>query len=110
MRASQRLKRGLRIPWPLALIGRRGYLLVACLSLALLFVQVSHPALHPLEVVNPGADWQHACPISHAAAALLIALPLLMGAALWLERLHDPLPWIGHSYFIHRLAPRPPPA
>jgi hypothetical protein len=110
MRASRRPQRGLRIPWPFAPIGRRGYLLVACLSLAVLLVPLSHPALHPLEVVNPGADRQHACPLSHAAAALLIALPLLMSVGLWLHPLHDPLPWLGHSYFIHCLAPRPPPA
>jgi hypothetical protein len=86
------------------------YVLYVLLSLTLLFVQASHPALHPHEVIDPGADRQHACPLSHAAAALPIALPLLLYGGLPLERLHDPLPWIGHTCFIHHLVPRPPPA
>src|SRR6266498_4469546 len=110
MKPSRRPMRGLRIPWPHALIGRRGYLLVACLSFLVLFVQASHPALHPLELIDLGTNGHHACPFSHAAAALLIALPLLMAAGLSLGRPHDPLPWFGHCCFIHPLAPRPPPA
>jgi hypothetical protein len=102
--------RRVRIPSPFALLGRRGSWLVTCLSLAVLFVQVSHPALHPLEVINPGADWQHPCPLSHTAATLLIALPLLLGAGLWLDRLYDPCVWVSHTCFVHCLAPRPPPA
>jgi hypothetical protein len=84
--------------------------LVACLSLAVLFVLLSHPALHPLEVIDPGVDGHHACPLSHTAAALLIALPLLVGVGLALDCPYNPLLWLGHSCFIHRLAPRPPPA
>ncbi len=110
MRPSQRPRRGLRIPWLHALIGRRGYLLVACLSFAVLFVQVSHPAQHPLELINAGTDRHHACPLNHLAAALLIALPLLMVVGLSLDCPHDPLPWFRHFCFIHSLAPRPPPA
>jgi hypothetical protein len=85
-------------------------LLVVWLSFAVLFVQASHPALHPLELIDPGADAHHACPISHVAAALLIALPLLMAVGWSLGRFQIPLPWLGHSCFIHPLAPRPPPA
>src|SRR5919109_1911189 len=110
MRPSRLPKRGLRIPWLHAPIGRRGYWLVACLSLAVLFVQASHPALHPLELISPGADAHHACPLSHAAAALLIALPLLMVVEPSLDRLYSPLPWVSHTCFIHPLAPRPRPA
>jgi hypothetical protein len=110
MTSRRRSRRRRRIPWPAALIGRRGCWLVVYLSLALLFAQVSHPALHPLEVINPSADWQHPCPLSHTAAALLIALPLLMAAGLWLDRLHDPRSWVSHICFVHCLAPRPPPA
>jgi hypothetical protein len=84
--------------------------LLACLSLAALFVQASHPALHPLEVINPDTDGHHVCPLSHAAAALLIGLPWLLGAELALVRFPDPFSWFDHSRFIHLLAPRPPPA
>jgi hypothetical protein len=100
----------MRIPWLPAHLGKHGSLLIACLGLAVLFVQLSHPGLHPLEVIKPGADGHHACPLSHAAAALLIALPLLMGAGPSLGGPHEPLPWFGHASFIHPLAPRPPPA
>jgi hypothetical protein len=78
--------------------------------LAVLFIQAGHPALHPLELISPGADAHHACPLSHAAAALLILLPLLLGVGLSFSHPPDPLPWFGHSRFIHALAPRPPPA
>jgi len=110
MRPCQQPERELRNPWPNAPIGTRVYWLVACLSFTVLFAQASHPALHPLEIINPGADAQHPCPLSHSTAALLILLPLLLGVGLSLDRLPDPLPWIGYSCFIHRLAPRPPPA
>ena len=96
--------------WLQAFNGRRAYVLLACLSLAALCVQVSHPALHPHEVINPGTDAHHACPLSHAVAALLVALLWLIGAGLSLDRFPDPLPWLGHSRFIYPLAPRPPPA
>jgi hypothetical protein len=98
------------IPLQHTLNDRRAYVFLVCLSFAVLFMQLSHPALHPLEVINAGADWQHACPLSHATAALFIAIPLLVAAGLSLDRLQDPLPWLGHSRFIHLLAPRPPPA
>ena len=110
MRASPKPQRGWRSPWTHALMCKRAYALVACLGLVLLFVQLAHPVLHPLEVIDPVADEQHACPLSHTAAALLIALPLLVGVGLALDRLSDPQLWLGHRCFIHRLAPRPPPA
>jgi hypothetical protein len=110
MRPNRRLTRESRISWPLALLGKRGYLLAACLSLALLYIQISHPALHPHEVINPAADAQHACPLSHAATAYLIAPPLLVGAGPSLSCPPDPLPWFGHARFVYPLAARPPPA
>jgi hypothetical protein len=110
MRHRRRPKQELRLPWAHTLIGKRGSVLITCLSFAALFVLVSHPALHPFELINPGADAQHACPLSHAAAALLIALPLLMIVRWPLGRLRSLLPWCYHSCFIHSLAPRPPPA
>ena len=110
MRSSRRLKPGWNLLWRRGLDARRAYVLLACLSLAALFVLTSHPALHPLEVINPDANGHHACPLSHVAAALVTALPWLLGAGLALARLPHPLPWFGHSYFIHSLAPRPPPA
>jgi hypothetical protein len=83
--------------------------LALLLSLVVLFVQLSHPALHPLEIIDPGADEHHACPLSHAVAALFIGLTLLHWAKLALGQPCEPLPWLGHSCFIHCLAARPPP-
>ena len=110
MRLRRRLKHRWNLLWRRGLDARRAYVLVACLSLAALFVLASHPVLHPLEVINPDTNGPHACPLSHVAAALVTALPWLLGAGLALARLADPFPWFGHSYFIHPLAPRPPPA
>jgi hypothetical protein len=110
MRPSRRAKRGLQIPWFHALNGRRAYVFLACLGLAVLFVQLSHPALHPHEVINPDANTHITCPVSHTAGGLLLVLPLtgpLAALVLWL--VIAPLPWLGHLDFEHRLAPRPPP-
>jgi hypothetical protein len=97
------------LPRPRGSITRWTRTLLILLSLAVLFVQVSHPALHPLEVINPGADGDHACPLSSMVAALLTALGLLLCTELSRHDAREPLPWLGHSYFLHRLAPRPPP-
>ena len=110
VRFSRTLQCGLKLLRLRGLDARRAYVLLACLSLAALFVQASHPALHPLEVINPDTDGHHACPLSHVAAALITALPWLLGASLGLARLPDPYLWLGHSAFCHPLAPRPPPA
>jgi hypothetical protein len=109
MRPSQRPKRGLQIPWLHALHGPRVHVLLACLSLVVLFVQASHPALHPYEVINPDAKAHLTCPVSHTAGDVSIILPPPgpTGLALWL--IIDPLPWLGRFDFNHRLAPRPPP-
>ena len=48
--------------------------LLACLSLVALFVQASHPACIHLKSLIPALTRHHACPLSHVAAALLIAL------------------------------------
>src|SRR5215510_4759490 len=109
MRASCQSKQRLRIPWPPAFVGRRGYWLVACLSLAALFVQVSHPALHPLEIINPNAHSHLTCPVSHAAADLLLILPLPAPACDVFCLVIDPRLWLGCLDFDHCLAPRPPP-
>ena len=90
-------------------IGRWARSLAVLFSFVTLLVHVSHPALHPLEIINPAADGHYACPLSHTAAALLIAF-LLLGAELWRGRIREPLPWLAHSPFMHRLAARPPPA
>jgi hypothetical protein len=104
------LAQGLRMTRSIRRLGWRSHLLFVFFGFALLFVQASHPALHPHEVIDPDADWQHACPLSHAATALLIALPLLLCGGLSLGRLRGPLSWLAHSHFIHCLASRPPPA
>jgi hypothetical protein len=76
----------------------------------ILLVQISHPGLHPLEVINPAADTHLACPVSHVAGDLLIILPLPALANLIVSPILEPCPWPGRLYFNHRLAPRPPPA
>jgi hypothetical protein len=106
---SWRSRRGLQRPWLHALSGRRTSVLVACLCLALLFVQITHPAVHPHEVINLHAKAHLTCPVSHAAGDLLLILPPPAPACLVLWLIIDPLPWLGHVDFDHRLAPRPPP-
>jgi hypothetical protein len=81
-----------------------------CLCLALLFVQISHPVVHPYETINAHVKDHLTCPVSHTAGDLLIILPSPAPAYLILWRITDPLPWLGHFAFDHRLAPRPPPA
>jgi hypothetical protein len=98
-----------RFLWPANGIGRWGRLLLILLSLVVLSVQVCHPALHPLEIIDPGGDGHHACPLSHAVAALLTALSLLICADILLGPAREPLLWLGRICFLHRLAPRPPP-
>jgi hypothetical protein len=98
-----------RLPRPKGSIARWTRTLLILLSLAVLCVQVSHPVLHPLEIINPGADADHACPLSFMVAALLTALGLLLCTELSRHDAREPLPWLGHSCFLHRLAPRPPP-
>jgi len=110
MSPGRRAKRRLQLPWLHALNGRRAYVLLGCLSLAVLFVQLSHPALHPLEVINPDANTHLTCPVSHTAGGLLLILPLPgPPAALVLSLIIAPLPWLGRLDFDHHLAPRPPP-
>jgi hypothetical protein len=109
MRPSRKPKRGLHIPWLHALHGRRAHVLLACLSLAVLFVQASHPALHPHEVINPDANTHLTCPVSHTAGDVSLILPPPAPACLVLWLIIDPLPWLGHLDFDHSLAPRPPP-
>jgi hypothetical protein len=110
MTSSRSPRRGLQKPWLYALSGRRASIFALCLSLALLFVQISHPVLHPHESINPDAKSHLTCPVSHTAGDLLIILPSPAPAYLILWRITNPLPWLGHLDFDHRLAPRPPPA
>jgi len=110
MTSSWRSRCGFQRPWLYALSGRRASVLVLCLSLALLFVQISHPAVHPHETINPHAKSHLTCPVSHASGDLLLILPPPVPAYLILWLIIDPHPWLGHLDFDHRLAPRPPPA
>jgi hypothetical protein len=103
-------RRGLQRPWLHALSGRRAWVLAVCLGLALLFVQVTHPAVHPHETINAHAKIHLTCPVSHAAGDLLLMLPPAAPACVILWLITDPLPWLGHPDFDHHLAPRPPPA
>jgi hypothetical protein len=100
---------GLRCLRPIGSLSRWARVLLILLSLAVLLIQVCHPALHPHEVIDPGAAGHQVCPLSHVVAALLCALIFLPGAELALSRPHDPLPWLGRTCFILGLAPRPPP-
>jgi hypothetical protein len=83
--------------------------LLGLVAFVILLVQMSHPGLHPLEVINPDAGTHLACPFSHAAGDLLIILPLPPLASLILSAVLEPHRWPGRLYFNHRLAPRPPP-
>jgi hypothetical protein len=110
MRCSRRLKSGLNLPRQRGLDVRRAYVLVACLALVALFVQASHPALHPHEVIDPDAKTHLTCPVSHTAGDVPLVLPPPAPACLVLWLIIDPLSWLGHLDFDHSLAPRPPPA
>jgi hypothetical protein len=109
MRSQRKLDGQPRLLWPTNGVARWGRLLLMCLSLMVLFAQVCHPALHPHEIIDPGANGHHACPLSHIVAALLTALSLLICADILLGPAREPLPWLGRTCFLHCLAPRPPP-
>ena len=86
------------------------HLLLALLAFVAVVVQVSHPAIHPLELINPDANVAHCCPVGHATAALLINLPRLpLLVILALGYPYDPGPQLVQAYFSYRLLPRPPP-
>jgi hypothetical protein len=110
MTSSGRSRRGFHRPWLHATSGRRAAVLAVCLGLALLFVQITHPAVHPHETINAHAKDHITCPVSHASGDLLLILPPPAPAYVILWRITDPHPWLGHLDFDHHLAPRPPPA
>jgi hypothetical protein len=101
--------KGFRVPVSIRWGGLSRHVLLAIVAFIVLLVQVTHPGLHPLEVINPGAGTHAACPFSHAAGDLLIILLLPALASLILWPSLEPHPWPGRLYFNHRLAPRPPP-
>lgn len=84
-------------------------LLLGLAAAVVVLVQLGHPWLHPREVIDPGADSHAACAISHAAIDLPVVLAPFGLATAVFTQVSAPLPWLGHPYFIHRLAPRPPP-
>jgi hypothetical protein len=110
MTSRWRSRRGFQRPWLHALSGRCASVLAVCLGLALLFVQIAHPAAHPHETINAHAKDHLACPVSHAAGDLLPVLPPPAPVCVMLWLISQPPPWLGHVDFDHRLAPRPPPA
>jgi hypothetical protein len=86
------------------------HLLLALVVFVAVVVQVSHPAIHPLELINPDANAAYNCPVGHATPALLISLPLLsLLVILVLGRAFDPGLQLVQVYFNYRLLPRPPP-
>jgi hypothetical protein len=101
--------KGFRVPVSIRWGGLSQHILLAIVAFIVLLVQVTHPGLHPLEVINPDAGTHVACPFSHAAGDLLIIflLPALASLILW--PILEPHPWPGRLYFDHHLAPRPPP-
>jgi hypothetical protein len=101
--------KGFQIPVPIRRGGAPYRVLLGFVAFVVLLVQMSHPGLHPLEVINPDAGPHFACPFSHAPGDLLsiIPLPALVSLVLW--SVLEPHPWLGRLYFNHRLAPRPPP-
>ena len=101
--------KGFRVPVSIRWGGLSRHVLLAIVAFIVLLVQVTHPGLHPLEVINPDAGPHLACPFSHAPGDLLIVLPLPALVSLVLWSVLEPHPWPGRLYFNHRLAPRPPP-
>jgi hypothetical protein len=87
----------------------RRRLLCGLVSLLVFLVQASHPALHPLEVIDAGADGHVGCPVSHVSAELSLPLPVIWPRHAVLWHPPEPLPWLSHAVFMHGLAPRPPP-
>jgi hypothetical protein len=98
-----------QIPVPIRGSGAPYRVLLGIVAFVILLVQVTHPGLHPQEVIDPDASTHLACPVSHTAGDVLIILPLpaLSNPVLW--PVLEPHPWPGRLYFNHRLAPRPPP-
>jgi hypothetical protein len=84
-------------------------LLFGFVSLLVFLVQASHPGLHPVEVIDANHEADVDCPIGHAIAELSVFVPPIMLASPIEWRLLEPLPWQGHTTFVHGLAPRPPP-
>ncbi len=84
-------------------------LLAGLVALLLLFVQATHPGLHPHEIIGAGADVSQVCPLSHVTVDLEILLTLLLLLAVALRQVLAPQPWVDHPDFLHPLAPRPPP-
>jgi hypothetical protein len=78
-------------------------------AVALLFIQTIHPGMHPHEVIGPDTYARFGCPINHAIADLPPELPPLLLMSLVPVSRPDPWLWLGHLYFYHALAPRPPP-
>ena len=96
MTSSWKSRRGLQRPLLHAPSGRRASVLVVCLCLALLFVQISHPVVHPHETINAHAKDHLTCPVSHTAGGLRLILPLPgPPAALVLWLIHCPAPMVG---------------
>jgi hypothetical protein len=101
--------KGFQIPVPIRRGGTPYRVLLGLVAFVVLLVQMTHPGLHPLEVINPDAGTHLACPVSHTAGDLLIILPLPTLASPVLWPVFEPHPWLGRLYFNHCLAPRPPP-
>jgi hypothetical protein len=84
-------------------------LVVGVVALLVWLVQVSHPWIHPLEVINPSVDLHVTCAVSHVAADLPVVLPPFGLTTPVLTAVVDPWLWLGCPCFIHQQAPRPPP-
>jgi hypothetical protein len=79
------------------------------MAFMVVLVQGSHPGLHPLELIDLGADLQQTCPVSHIVSDLASHLPEPALVRLMLGCVLAPDLWPGRLVFIHPLAPRPPP-
>jgi hypothetical protein len=85
-------------------------ILVGLIAVILLSIQTIHPGVHPAEVLGPSTHPQMSCPIAHAVGDLPQGLSILLFTLLVVAARRAPRLWLGHSCFIHVLAPRPPPA
>jgi len=106
---TPRTVRPLGVLGPCRRICRPRSLLLGLMAFMVVLVQGSHPGLHPLELIDPGADLQQTCPVSHIVSDLASHLPEPALARLMLGGVLAPDLWPERLVFIHPLAPRPPP-
>jgi hypothetical protein len=101
--------KALQVPLMVHRLGTPTRIVVGLIALLVWLVQVSHPWIHPFEVIDPSADLHVTCAVSHVAVDLPVVLPPFTLTTSMFTPVVDPLLWLGCPCFIHHQAPRPPP-